>query len=681
MSIKSPCTTCHFVAGVSLGASMSLLAPAHADAHLNGVAYPTIQQAVEASVPGDVIDVDPGTYTGGGDNVVHFMEKPIRIRSIGGANQTFIDGQGARRGVLMAAPENGPGGALLEGFTILNGRSSEQGGGVLMAGSAWLVDCRVIDSSAPTGGGVAAVGAYPGATGVGGFTGGFQDVVVSGNLANSDGGGVALLGETDADAFSFSLRGSVVIKENEAGGRGGGLFLDTCSLGMTMGSASGGLEFSGNESTGTGGGLHARNSVIDFDGSGTFECIENRSSSNGGGCALVQCPDVRLRNGYIGKNETVGVNAYGAGLWAKDSAYDLLEVGFEGNVAGGGGGGIRNRRSDAVVSACAFTGNRALGAGGGGFSSEESVTTAIQDCSFIGNHGDGSGGGIHMEDCDLLQLEGTLLEDNRALSPSDPDHTYGGGAYLQFTHLACASNHWSGNTAGYGGGLYSTNMQSVNGNTVSIIESDRFDGNEATYTSGGGIGLNGDGIYEVRSCEFTGNRSGSGASALHAGGNQGVTLEVLNSHFVGNGGSISDKAVVLMNATAAIRNSVFKDNVHGAVSTILQTTLEVTDSCFCNNRFGVANHLDNATVGIGGCRFAANTDDILGDWSELSMNFFMTFCPCSSGPDCDIDGDGVVDGTDLAALLAAWGTSNPEADLDQDGSVGGSDLAILLGCW
>jgi hypothetical protein len=63
------------------------------------------------------------------------------------------------------------------------------------------------------------------------------------------------------------------------------------------------------------------------------------------------------------------------------------------------------------------------------------------------------------------------------------------------------------------------------------------------------------------------------------------------------------------------------------------------------------------------------------------MNFFMTFCPCSSGPDCDIDGDGVVDGTDLAALLAAWGTSNPEADLDQDGSVGGSDLAILLGCW
>jgi hypothetical protein len=42
-------------------------------------------------------------------------------------------------------------------------------------------------------------------------------------------------------------------------------------------------------------------------------------------------------------------------------------------------------------------------------------------------------------------------------------------------------------------------------------------------------------------------------------------------------------------------------------------------------------------------------------------------------------GNGVIDGADLGALLAAWGT--PAADLDGDSTTGGSDLGILLGGW
>jgi formylglycine-generating enzyme required for sulfatase activity len=49
-------------------------------------------------------------------------------------------------------------------------------------------------------------------------------------------------------------------------------------------------------------------------------------------------------------------------------------------------------------------------------------------------------------------------------------------------------------------------------------------------------------------------------------------------------------------------------------------------------------------------------------------------------------GDGRVDGSDLAALLASWGprTSNwmsIAADIDGDGLIDGSDLALLLGNW
>jgi hypothetical protein len=47
----------------------------------------------------------------------------------------------------------------------------------------------------------------------------------------------------------------------------------------------------------------------------------------------------------------------------------------------------------------------------------------------------------------------------------------------------------------------------------------------------------------------------------------------------------------------------------------------------------------------------------------------------------DLNNDGVVNGSDLAILLSAWGTSNPAADVNDDGTVNGADLALLLSAW
>jgi len=52
----------------------------------------------------------------------------------------------------------------------------------------------------------------------------------------------------------------------------------------------------------------------------------------------------------------------------------------------------------------------------------------------------------------------------------------------------------------------------------------------------------------------------------------------------------------------------------------------------------------------------------------------------NQGNPADLNGDGVVDGADLAALLTQWGTSGP-ADLNNDGVVNGADLATLLTNW
>lgn len=66
-----------------------------------------------------------------------------------------------------------------------------------------------------------------------------------------------------------------------------------------------------------------------------------------------------------------------------------------------------------------------------------------------------------------------------------------------------------------------------------------------------------------------------------------------------------------------------------------------------------------------------------------SVNQFYSIAKIQVEPEsgciADINGDGTVDGSDLAALLAGWATSSP--DLNGDGVVDGSDLAILLGAW
>lgn len=47
----------------------------------------------------------------------------------------------------------------------------------------------------------------------------------------------------------------------------------------------------------------------------------------------------------------------------------------------------------------------------------------------------------------------------------------------------------------------------------------------------------------------------------------------------------------------------------------------------------------------------------------------------------DLNGDGRVNGADLAELLSVWGTDAPIGDLDQDGIVGSGDLGLILGHW
>jgi hypothetical protein len=77
--------------------------------------------------------------------------------------------------------------------------------------------------------------------------------------------------------------------------------------------------------------------------------------------------------------------------------------------------------------------------------------------------------------------------------------------------------------------------------------------------------------------------------------------------------------------------------------------------------------------------------DHIGDSGTVDMGYHPQRCP--DGIPGDVDGNGVVDGLDLTAVLTAWKTIpgdplwNPTADLDCNGGIDGLDLTEVISNW
>ena len=70
------------------------------------------------------------------------------------------------------------------------------------------------------------------------------------------------------------------------------------------------------------------------------------------------------------------------------------------------------------------------------------------------------------------------------------------------------------------------------------------------------------------------------------------------------------------------------------------------------------------------------------EWDQSCVSIASQLCGTFCNETCreDLDGDNLINGSDLSLLLNAWDTDGCP-DLDGNGKVNGADLAILLARW
>jgi len=269
--------------------------------------------------------------------------------------------------------------------------------------------------------------------------------------------------------------------------------------------------------------------------------------------------------------------------------------------------------------------------------------------------------------------------------------TDGGGIYCSSdpTIINCVIN---GNSAiGSGGGIYSVTSGPAITNCLIINNS---------AASGGGMYADGSSLT-VSNCTITGNSATSGGALYCVASTLSLTNCLSWENAATNGHELA-VASTTSPSTLTVRHS---DVEGGAGEAYVEAgcTLDLDGTCIdldplftTGPRHGY--YLSQIAAGQGaespcvnaGSDTAANlgldtlttrTDGVV-DSGVVDMGYHAP--PAIFG---DVDGNGVVDGLDLTAVITAWQTTpgdplwNPAADLDGNGIVDGLDLTEVISNW
>ena len=339
--------------------------------------FASIQAAVDYASDGDEILVAPGVYTSDHPaHVVDLLGKAITLRSSDGPEVTFIDGEGARRGIACFNGEAAD--TLIKGFTIENGFAAwidydgdghdtfnESGGGMYnFSSSPTVINCRFENNWGEYGGGIFNRESSPT----------LQYCIFNDNSAEYAGGAIY--------------------------GKESSLSLDTCTV-------------RGNTSTGWysyqngGGGIHSSSGIATL-----TDCLFEDNSANyyGGGLHSSHSSTATLTNCTFRNN----MADWGGGTTCSGGTATLVDCTFTENSASGdsgSGGGMHGIETTLTLIDCTFMNN--VADWGGGLSSWGSST--LHGCTLTGNSSNYIGGGIlNAANEGILTLDNCVLQNNNS---------------------------------------------------------------------------------------------------------------------------------------------------------------------------------------------------------------------------------------------------------------------------
>jgi len=293
--------------------------------------YPTIQEAVDAAQPGDMVLVYPGTYV---ENI-DLLGKDILLVSAKGPNNTQINGNETGPAVMCQSGESRD--ALIAGFTITNGYWVDGGG----------IACY---SSSPT----------------------IRDNVIHHNKAYYHGGGIGCM-----------LGSAPVILDNLIHGNLGGT--DSVGWGGGIGSNSSSPTIRGNTIFNNstllgGGGIFIKLAPPDSPPIEQNKILFNKADARGGGI-FYSYSDLSVINNIIRNNES----PYGGGIHYGHSGNSLCKNNLIcNNKAYNKGGGIHCNDASPIITLSTVCANSAVDFGGG-ICSELSGSTIVLNTIFWNN--------------------------------------------------------------------------------------------------------------------------------------------------------------------------------------------------------------------------------------------------------------------------------------------------------
>ena len=348
--------------------------------------YPTIQEAIDAAIGGDMVIIDPNTYTGTGNRDLDFSNglpsgqtRAITVRSTNPNDPnvvaaTVIDCQNSVRGFYFHNNETAS--SVVDGLTITNGTGLKGGAIYCDSSSPTITRCTLTANSASRGG---AIGAEGGAAPT------INNNVVTNNSSSGKGGAIYT-----CDDGSITISNNV-IADNSSNDQGGAIYCEG-SYGSAVDIIITNNIIRDNSSEEEGGGVccykpSCKALVTDN------IISDNLAGSEGGGIVLAMASsESKIANNIITGNSA----SSGGGVSCSNRAVAIINniitnntVAAEGSY---GGGGIYCRNSDAVLTNNTITDNSEVGGyyGGGGILFEECDPT-VTNCILWGNMAEAHG--------------------------------------------------------------------------------------------------------------------------------------------------------------------------------------------------------------------------------------------------------------------------------------------------